>query len=67
MRFLLPVYFIPLVEVTTHSATSPATADKGTVLVNKNSYFASIQYLRVLYFVNYDMKMIIMIYLVSFI
>ena len=31
MRFLLPVYFIPLVEVSTHSSTSPATIDKGTV------------------------------------
>ena len=43
MRFLLPVYFIPLVEVTTHSTTSPATTDKGTVPVNEK-YFASIHY-----------------------
>ena len=36
MRFLLPVYLIPLVELSPHSTTSPATIDKGTVKTSQS-------------------------------
>ena len=53
MRFLLPVYFIPIVEVTPHSHTSPATIDKGRItLTNHDATFTTHVVKEFLRFIN---------------